>query len=148
MSAVADALRRYLVRRHSRRLLRDIESGVLDKFLETLLKLMRVVFVVNRDFRRNIDGFEARYAFKSKDGKIACSAIFSDGRLKVTKDEVDPTNITVVFKDGRALMNFLFDRNPDVIAAILDNEITYDGNLNYLAKFAFMARHLQLMFAL
>jgi hypothetical protein len=68
--------------------------------------------------------------------------------MRVVNSEVDDTNITVTFKDGNAFKGFIFNQNPDIIGAILDNDITYNGNLNYLAKFAYMAKHLQLRFSL
>lgn len=148
VTALISPWRRLSARWQCRKLRRGIESGLLDSFLETLLRLMRLTFAVRRDYRRNIDGFEGRYAFRSRDGAIACSAIFSGGHMRVRNQAIGDTDVTVVFRDGRALMNFLFAKDPDIIGAILDNEVTYEGNLNYLAKFAYMARRLQLMFAL
>ncbi|SCX81266.1 hypothetical protein [Desulfoluna spongiiphila] len=124
-----------------------INSRAMDLFLETLLSLMRFAFILDRDFRRNIEGFQGRYAFTSRDGRIAASALFDGSRMKVKNRAVDEADVTIVFKDGKALRRFLFSENPDIIKAILDNEISYTGNLNYLAKFAYMAKHLQLNFA-
>ena len=129
-----------------KRLLNDIESRALDTFLEVLLKAMRLAFLLDKKYRRNIVGFRARYAFKSRNGRIAASAIFTNKRMKVKRHAVGDTNVTIVFKDAEALKDFLFSKEPDVIGAILDNRLTYDGNLNYIAKFAFMAKQLQLKF--
>lgn len=140
--------KRWFTERRLKAAVGEINSRAMDLFLETLLRLMRFVFILDRGFRRNIEGFDGRYAFRSRDGKISASAIFEDNRMKVKNRVVDQTDITIVFKDGKALRHFLFSENPDIIAAILDNEISYTGNLNYLAKFAYMAKHLQLRFAM
>lgn len=51
----------------------------------------------------------------------------------------------MIFKDGKALMDFLLAENPDILGAMLHQEVTPEGNLNYLYTFAYMARHLQRM---
>ena len=137
-----------LQRRFLGRLRRDIEAGTLDLFLETLLRLMGVVCCLDGDYRHNIEGFHARYSFRSRDGEIAAGAIFDGDRMKVLRRGIDDTNVTVTFRDGEALKGFLFSENPDIIGSILNNHVTFEGNLMYLAKFAYMARSLQLRFAL
>jgi hypothetical protein len=67
--------------------------------------------------------------------------------MKVYEKEIDKTNITNIFKDQSALMNFLLSPKPDILGAILNQDVTFDGNLNYLSKFAFMSKRLQLMVA-
>jgi len=124
------------------------KSAALDTFLEAILRLMQFVFFFDINFRKNIKNFNGRYAFKSKDGKIHASAVFLNDRMKVYNRAVKKTNVTVTFKDGNALRDFLFSQNPDILGSILDNSIAYEGNLNYLAKFAYMAKHLQLKFSL
>ncbi len=148
MASLFDLFRRFGLRRLLRKLGREIQSGLLDAFLETLLKAMRLMFCLDKEYRRNIEGFNGRYAFQSKGGAIAASAVFAKGKMKVYKHAIEDTHVTVTFKNGDALMRFLFNKNPDIISAVLNNEVTYDGNLIYLGKFAYMARHLQLRFSL
>ena len=64
--------------------------------------------------------------------------------MKVLHKAVENASVVVIFKDGAALRNFLFSESPDIIGAILDNEIQYTGNLNYLSKFAYMSKRLKL----
>lgn len=130
-----------------RKLVKCLEEESLDVFLEMLLSFMDLYFSLNKKFRRNIENFDARYAFKSLDGRIDASVIFADSKMKVLKHVIDNTNVTVTFKDGKALKNFLFSDSPDIIGAILSREVQYIGNLNYLSKFAYMANHLKLQFA-
>ncbi|MEI6138194.1 MAG: hypothetical protein WCP85_02970 [Mariniphaga sp.] len=128
----------------TRRFVKIIEEKEMDIFLETLLKAMSLFLFFNKKFRRNIDGFNARYVFKSKDGIIAASADFADSKMKVSRKALENASVTVVFKDGTALKNFLFAESPDIIGAILDSEVQYTGNLNYLSKFAYMSKRLKL----
>jgi len=124
-----------------------LEEETLDFFLTNILRLMDLFFFLNKKFRRNIVGFNARYVFKSIDGRIDASVIFKDSKMKVKNHVIDNTNVIVVFKDGKALKNFLFSDSPDIIGSILNGDVSYSGNLNYLAKFAYMANHLKYQFA-
>lgn len=135
---------RLVLDRTAGRLLKCLDSEMLDEFLELLLRAMSLSFRLDRDFRRNIDGYEVRYLFRSRDGKIATSVEFHAGRMKVRERAISNPDITITFKDGRALRQFLLSENPDIIASLLDSDIAYEGNINYLGKFAYMAKHLQL----
>lgn len=120
-------------------------SEMAENFLALLLEVMNIVFVVDPDFRRNIQGFEARYLFRSTDGEITVGVTFAKGRMKVVQKAVANPNITVTFKDGKALMGFVLTPKPDILGSMLRQEVSLDGNLNYLMKFAYMAKRLQLM---
>jgi hypothetical protein len=105
---------------------------------------MGLVFCLDGDFRRHIKNFNGRYLFRSLDHQITVSAVFENNRLKVTEQEISDTHMTVVFSNAKALMGFLLSPRPDILGSMLRQDITIDGNLNYLYKFAYMARHLQL----
>ncbi|OPY13729.1 MAG: hypothetical protein A4E66_00645 [Syntrophus sp. PtaB.Bin001] len=122
-----------------------LSSELAEDFLMLLLNLMSVVFLIDRDFRKNIERFNGRYLFKSKDGRLTVAALFENDRLKVKEKEIPDADITIFFKDGKALMNYLLSPKPDILGSILKQEVSLDGNLNYLYKFAFMAKRLQLM---
>jgi hypothetical protein len=123
----------------------SVKSEFAEEFLESLLGFMKLLFLVDHDFKRNIRDFNARYLFKSRDGSITVAAIFRDDEMDVQEEEIADPNITVIFKDSKALMNYLLSPKPDVLGSMLRQEVTLDGNLNYLYKFAFMAKRLQLM---
>jgi hypothetical protein len=140
-------IKKYLIRKSRKEFVLCLEEGTLDFFLTNVLRLMDLFFFLNRKFRRNIAGFNARYVFKSIDSRIDASVIFKDSKMEVKNHVIDNTDVTVVFKDGKALKNFLFSDSPDIIGSILNGEVSYTGNLNYLAKFAYMANHLKFQFA-
>jgi hypothetical protein len=123
----------------------SFDSEVTEEFLELLLNAMRISYIFNKDFRKNIEGFEGRYLFKSSDGKITIAAIFENGRMNVKEKEIGDTDITVSFRSAKALREFIFSPKPDILGSILRQDVVVDGNFNYMYKFAYMAKHLQLM---
>ncbi|MDQ1354576.1 MAG: hypothetical protein QG657_4885 [Acidobacteriota bacterium] len=139
-------LRKFFLDRALKKMIKSIETDLLDDFLEILLKVVRLALILDPHYRRNIQGFNARYAFQDEEGQIAASAIFQDGKMKVKKYKIEDTNVTVFFKNGKALWEFLMSKNPDVFAFVLESKIRYEGNPNYIMKFGYMAKHLQVMF--
>ncbi len=125
---------------------KDMESEGAEEFLEILLKVMSLVFQLNvKDFRRNIEGFSGRYLFMSKDKGITVSAVFKDTDMTVAEGVIDNPDIAITFRNGKALMDYILSPKPDILGSMLRQDVTLDGNLNYLYKFAYMAKHLQLM---
>lgn len=121
-------------------------SEVAKGFLRLLLKLMAFVFMLNiKDFRRNIENFNGRYVFRSKDNSIVVSAAFENGTMKVYDRIIEKPNMTITFRNDRSLMNYLLSPKPDILNAVLKQDVMVSGNLNYLYKFAYMAKRLQLM---
>lgn len=125
--------------------LKSLESEFAEEFLEVLLNLMGFMLLIDEGFRRNIKGFNGRYQFKSKDNSITMAAVFGNDRMKVSEKVIERPNITVIFKDGKALMNFLLSPKPDILGSLLRQDVALDGNLNYLYKFAYMSNRLRLM---
>lgn len=121
------------------------DSELAEEFLKTLLTLMQIVFAVNHDYRRNIENFNGRYQFRSKDGEVTVGVIFSNSRMKVVEGVIDNPHITVTFRDGRTLLNFIISPRQDILGSMLKHDVGTQGNLNYLYKFGFMAKQLQLM---
>jgi hypothetical protein len=122
-----------------------LSSEFAEDFLQLLLRLLSVAFMFDHDFRKNIEQFNGRYQFKSKDGRITVAALFANNRLEVAETEIPNPDVTIFFKDGKALMGYLLTPNPDILGSMLRQEVSLDGNLNYLYKFAYMAKRLQLI---
>ena len=126
--------------------LQSMESESAEGFLDLLLKFMGFVFLIDfRGFRRNIEGFKGRYLFRSADDSITVSAVFDKDQMKVSKRVIKNTDIIITFRNGKALMDYLLSPKPDILGSMLRQDVTLNGNLNYLYKFAFMAKRLQLM---
>ena len=138
-------LRNTRAKRAADKFIESIGSELAEGFLDLLLRLMSLVFMVNKKFRRNIEDFNGRYLFMSKDKRITRAAIFQNGKMKVIKNETDRPNVTIIFRNGKILMNFLLSPKPDILGSMLRQDVSINGNLNYLYKFAYMAKRLQLM---
>jgi hypothetical protein len=127
------------------RLRQCLATEAAEEFLELLLNAMKFMFAVNHDYRENIKKFRGRYQFKSKDGGLTIAAVFRDGRMAVKEEVIDKPDITITFRDGRTLFNFLFAPKQDILGSMLRQDVQTDGNLNYLYRFGFLAKRLQLM---
>ncbi|VAV83692.1 hypothetical protein MNBD_DELTA01-966 [hydrothermal vent metagenome] len=136
---------------------KEISGELTDGFLHVLLESMSFcfdapligdVFKDIKEFRRNIDGFEGRYLFVSEDGAICEAATFKKNKMKVKKDidledrKINNWDIIVRFKNARALRNYLFSEDQDILNLILTNDVEVEGNLNYLFKFGFISKDL------
>lgn len=122
-----------------------IQGDAADKFLTILLKLMSLVLCINPEFRLNIKDFDAKYVFNDKSDKLYVVAEFSKNRLKVKQKQVENPELTLTFNNGKSLFKLLLSETPDVLDALLNQEVDFSGNINYLNKFAYMAMHLKLM---
>jgi hypothetical protein len=124
----------------------NMQSESAEEFLGLLLKGMALVFELNLgNFRKNIEGFTGRYLFASKDKGITVSVIFDKGKMKVYEATIDDADIVITFRNDKALMDYIFSPKPDILGSMLRQDVTLNGNLNYLYKFAFMAQRLRLM---
>ncbi|MCP4546997.1 MAG: hypothetical protein GY835_11080 [bacterium] len=122
-------------------------GGNLDGLMTVALKALRLILLIDRDLRRNIRDFNARYSFICLDGNLAVSVSFKRSRflrqpvMEVHDEAIDNTNITVTFADTRTMAEFVMSESPDIFAGILDNKLALDGNLNYILKFIYLVRH-------
>ena len=73
------------------------------------------------------------------------AAVFKNGRMDVLEKVIDNPDITITFRDGKTLLNFIISPRQDILGSMLRHDVRTDGNLNYLNKFGFMAKQLQLM---
>jgi hypothetical protein len=142
----SDLINNLQIQNIAQKWLGSMGSQAAEGFLLLLLKLMDLVFMLNIwNFRENIEGFRGRYVFRSKNDSIVASASFKNGNMKVYDKIIDKPDITITFRDDKALMNYLLSPKPDILGSILRQDVTINGNLNYLYKFAYMAKRLQLL---
>jgi hypothetical protein len=142
-SALPDRFHDSLVRLFSRPLAEQLYGKITGDFLQLLLGGMELACCASKDYRRNIENLQATYSFRTKDGRVGCSAVFHDGDMRVESTAKSPYDALISFKDAQALWRFLLSGNQDVLNSILANEVDIDGNLNYIYKFAFMAADLE-----
>jgi hypothetical protein len=110
-----------------------------DLLLGLLLRAMHAKFAVDAQYRKNIKNFTAQYVYKDRAAKICQVAHFANGKMRVSEKVPENPTFTLVFRDGKALLALLFSPAPDVLNALLNQEVDFTGNINYLNKFAYMA---------
>ena len=139
-------LRGFRANRLMEKWLNSMETEFAEEFLKTLLTVMSFAFFFNyRNIRPNIEGFNGKYLFRSKDDKLTVSAVFENNILKVAEKKISNPDITVTFKNGRTLLNYLLSPKQDILGSILRQDVVPEGNFNYLYKFAYIAKRFQLM---
>jgi hypothetical protein len=134
-----------------REMLMTMDPKLVERFLEILLQAMSFMLFVDNEYHRNIEGFKGKYLFQSKDGDLTVQAVFKPSwlfqyeYLKIKRRKLKDPDITITFKDSKALMRLLLSPKPDILGAIVANEVVAAGNVNYILKFGFMTTQLQKM---
>lgn len=67
-------------------------------------------------------------------------ARFSGGVLTASRADSGPVNVALVLKDTSALLRLLAAPKPDLLRALLKQQVTFEGNLNYLLKLGYLLR--------
>ncbi|MDR3012821.1 MAG: hypothetical protein LBU70_06390 [Chitinispirillales bacterium] len=122
-----------------------IDSIAAGALLTVLLNLMKFVLFIDPVYRLNIKKFDAKYVFKDKSGKLYVTAEFKSNKLRVGRKQIRDPEFTLIFKDGKTLISMLFSESLDILDSILNQDVNFEGNINYLNKFAYMAVRLKLM---
>jgi formate C-acetyltransferase len=86
--------------------------------------------------------FRARFLFTTRDGRTSLHAVFADGRMSVGLGPLDAPDVVVRFRDLGVLRAF-FTPGADLFGFQLRNEISFEGNLSYLARFGSLSAALQ-----
>ncbi len=136
--------RKWWRKRTERRFIQCLKSETAEEFLGLLLKLMRLAFKIDKDFRRNIVGFKGRYQFRNVDNSVTVAAVFTGKDMRVRERLIPDADVSLVFKDSKSIMNYLLATDKDILRLVLNNEVVMKGNMNYMLKFGYMANHLQL----
>jgi hypothetical protein len=140
----SDAWANALARLFTRRSVDRIRVEATEDILDILLHAMEVCFYLDRSYRNdNLTGFSGVYVFTATERPIGGTARFANGYMHASRKAEKEFTIRVRFKSADALRRFLFKSSPDVLDALLDDEVELDGNLNYIYKFGFMVTDLE-----
>ena len=134
------SFRNGILRFSSRSLFGELRDGITDQFLQLMLGSMDTAFTLFPDLRKNIKGFRATYVFRTGNDRVAASAIFDDGDMRVDRQAASSYKVRVTYKDADAFWRFLRATDEDVLESLVKNEVAVDGNANYAYKFAYMSR--------
>jgi hypothetical protein len=134
-------------------LVERLSDKITDWTLEELLYGMKLAFDESetaigealglKGFDKNIEGFEAVYAFGTMNGDVQATAVFANGKMAVDEGTPAKWDLNVAFKDIEAFWNFLFSGGDNILESLLANDVELFGNVNHVYKFGFMARDLQ-----
>ncbi len=136
--------RRWWRSRVEKQFLACLEGEGAEEFLKLLLKLMGLTLKLDQKFQRNVIGFNGRYQFRTADRSVNVAALFNGPDLKVKEEVIPDPDVSVIFKDARALMNYLLASDRDILRLLLNNEVVLLGNMNYILKFGYMSNYIQL----
>lgn len=125
-------------------LLQCIDGRTTENLMDLLLELMGIVFRLDKNYRRNIENFNAVYVFTDQTGDFYAAAVFKDNKMTVTGKKIADPTFKLIFRDNAALIKLLFSGSPDILNAMLNQEVEFEGNINYMSKFGYMALHLVL----
>jgi hypothetical protein len=128
------------------RRLANIGAELGEELIKVLLRGIRLALLLDPDFRKGLKTFKGRYLFKSRESEIEVEAVFDRGRVTWSERPKGRHHATLVFKNPGVLWHLLLSGRPDLLGAMLQQDVTFDGNLNYLYRFAYMANHLRLQF--
>ena len=125
-------------------LLAAISGVATDTFVGLLLDVMKLGLEHSPDYHGNIEDFKGSYVFRTADDRVCKAAIFDQGGMEISDTAPEEWDARVTFATVPAFQKFLFSGDQDILNSLLANEVEVDGNLNYIYKFGFMARELQL----
>jgi hypothetical protein len=138
----------YILRRQSRfdrlkqQLLERLASEATEDVLMLLLDGMELAFLLDPQFRKNLKDFNARYLLVTKSGDFHVAVICEKNRMSAYKKRIDNCNVQVVFSDYKSIIDLLTHPDPDILDLMLAQKLDFTGNLNYIYKFGYLARHL------
>ena len=125
-------------------LVAELTGSVTDGFLEALLRGMAVSFALSDSYRQNIDGFDAVFVFRTRDGRVGATAVFQYGTLNVESEPRSTFDTRISFQDSDGLSKSLLAGDQDILNTMLSSPVDAEGNLSYLYRFGFLAKELTL----
>lgn len=131
-----------LVRSFCKPLQDQFRGTMTDQFLELLLRGMEIAFALSKSYRKNIEGYQATYVFKTRDGTVGVTVLFDNGKMSVDSEARPSCDTLVTYKNASALFGYLLAKEPDTLDAILAASVEVEGNLNNVYRYGFLARDL------
>ena len=130
---------------------KEMTDEVGEEFLELLLKLFDAARFFDPYLKKSMEGFNGRIQLRNENSQIRVLAEFKDNRLEANELEAEdelkpPPDATIIFKGYEALVNFLLPKGGrrNILRSLLQNELRFEGNFNYIYRFGFLATHVQL----
>jgi hypothetical protein len=117
----------------------------MGEIIEALFKGLGLFISIHPVLQEDVQTLQAGYLLTTADGRMTVTAEFANGRLWAKRTNSRPVNVTLIFKDTSTILRLLTSPKPDLLNAMLKQQIAFDGNLNYLLKLAHLLRRVFLI---
>jgi len=117
----------------------------MGEIIEALFKGVGLLISIHPVLREDVRTLQAGYLLTTADGRMTVTAEFANGRLWAKRTKSSPVNVTLIFKDAPTILKLFTSPKPDLLNAMLKQQIAFDGNLNYLLKLAYLLRRVLLI---
>jgi hypothetical protein len=117
----------------------------MGEIIEALFKGLGLLISIHPVLQEDVQTLQAAYLLTTADGRMTVTAEFANGRLWAKRTNSRPVNVTLIFKDASTILRLLTSPKPDLLNAMLKQQIAFDGNLNYLLKLAHLLRRVFLI---
>lgn len=114
----------------------------LGELLTTLLKGLGLLLTTHPQLRADAGSLDAVYRIATRDQRLSVYARFNKGTLTVERAVPDRVHVTLFFSDVAAMVQLFATDNPDLLGAMLRQQVAFDGNLNYLLKLAYLLKRI------
>jgi hypothetical protein len=114
-----------------------------DSLLEYALRALTVIIEKNPRLRTNATDIDAVYHFSVERARRDISLHLDRRGARVRRGVPDNPDVSIGFRDSVSVLSFLLAPKPDILRSLLNQDITVDGNVNYLLKFAYLANKLK-----
>ncbi len=121
-------------------------------YVSAILRAMSLYFRLSPEFRRNLADekpghykyvFNARFIFRTRDDSIQIHVIFAGGKMQVGRGMLANPDLTFTFKSPQGMRKLFSPTRPgDPLIMMLENELSIEGNVMYLAKFGHFSKEM------
>ncbi|MBN2528838.1 MAG: hypothetical protein JXR76_20780 [Deltaproteobacteria bacterium] len=137
-------IRHFRLKRLATKLKNHVGGEATEEGLKLLLRCMALALCVDNEYRKNLKDFNGRYLFTTKKGPVNVAATCANNKMSVYEKSISDFDVRVDFSDYKAIIDFLIQADVDIIDQMLNQKLSFFGNLNYLYKLGYMTRHLML----
>lgn len=117
----------------------------MEELLETLIKGLGLFVIMHPGLKSTAVSLCGAYLIITSDNRMNVWVRFANGSVTAGRGNPGHVNVTLIFKDVPSLIRLFSSPKPDLLRAMLNQQIAFDGNLNYLLKLAFLLQRILLV---
>lgn len=143
---VGPALKKILLAGITARVTGGISPEIAGWLIEYALQIVKLHLVFNSDLNKQVEAFNAKYMIVLNGLEKPISVVFKHGVMDVFRKSIDKPDLTIRIIDINNLLKYALSEKPDILRAILQQYITFEVNLNYLFRIAYLMKRLELLY--